>query len=94
MDGDHNMRRCYWVTEMVLHAVFAELDAQRVELEGMLLKPNMVLPGRASAEQVSVHEVANATVQCLLASVPAAVSGIAFLSGARSLSWPRIGCRS
>jgi fructose-bisphosphate aldolase class I len=84
MDGGHDLRRCYWVTEMALHAVFAALYAQRVDLGAMLLKPNMVLPGATSNEQVGVQEVAEATVQCLLASVPAVVPGIAFLSGGQT----------
>ena len=84
MEGSHDLRRCYWVTEMALHAVFDALYAQRVDLEGILLKPNMVCPGAASTEQVGVQEVAEATVQCLLASVPAAVPGIAFLSGGQT----------
>jgi len=84
MDGDHGIQRCYWATELALHAVFHALFAQRVDLTGVLLKPNMVLPGADSAEKDSVQEVALATVQCLLASVPAAVPGIAFLSGGQT----------
>jgi fructose-bisphosphate aldolase class I len=84
MDGDHTLERCRAVTEEVLHAVFDQLHAQHVLLEGMLLKPNMVLPGADCAEQSSVDEVADATVGCLLRAVPAAVPGIAFLSGGQS----------
>ena len=84
MDGDHSMARCAEITEETLHAVFAQLRLQGVLLEGMLLKPNMVLPGQACAHQESVEEVADATVSCLLRTVPAAVPGIAFLSGGQS----------
>jgi fructose-bisphosphate aldolase, class I len=81
MDGDHTLERCREVTEATLHLVFDQLHAQRVLLEGMLLKPNMVLPGEAAADQAGVDAVADATVGCLLRAVPAAVPGIAFLSG-------------
>jgi fructose-bisphosphate aldolase, class I len=81
MDGDHTLERCREVTEETLHVVFAELVRQRVLLEGMLLKPNMVLAGEDAADQGSVDAVADATVECLLRAVPAAVPGIAFLSG-------------
>jgi fructose-bisphosphate aldolase class I len=81
MDGDHSLERCFEVTEEALHSVFGQLYAQGVMLEGMLLKPNMVLPGLSCANQASVDEVAEATVKCLLRTVPAAVPGIVFLSG-------------
>lgn len=81
MDGAHTLARCFEVTEEVLRTVFGQLYTQGVMLEGMLLKPNMVLPGLNSPRQESVDEVADATVQCLLRAVPAAVPGIAFLSG-------------
>jgi fructose-bisphosphate aldolase class I len=81
MDGDHTLERCFEVTEEALHSVFHQLFAQGVMLEGMLLKPNMVLPGLSCAKQNSVEEVAEATVNCLLRAVPAAVPGIVFLSG-------------
>ena len=84
MDGAHTMERCREVTEEVLQTVFHQLYAQRVLLERMLLKPNMVLPGLACPKQESVDEVADATVNCLLRAVPAAVPGIAFLSGGQS----------
>lgn len=84
MDGAHSLQRCAEVTEEVLRTVFNQLHRQRVLLEGLLLKPNMVLPGLASPKQESVDEVADATVTCLLRSVPAAVPGIAFLSGGQS----------
>ena len=84
MDGDHTMERCREVTEEVLRTVFTQLYAQRVMLEGMILKPNMVLPGSTCPTQDTVDAVADATVRCLLRAVPAAVPGIAFLSGGQS----------
>jgi fructose-bisphosphate aldolase class I len=84
MQGDHTLERCRGVTENVLRAVFNQLYNQRVMFEGMILKPNIVLPGLTSPEQPGVDEVADATVQCLLRSVPAAVPGVAFLSGGQS----------
>ncbi|HZK14380.1 MAG TPA: class I fructose-bisphosphate aldolase [Desulfobaccales bacterium] len=81
MDGGHTLERSGEVTEEVLRIVFDQLYTQRVALEGMLLKPNMVLPGLACPQQETVDEVADATVKCLLRAVPAAVPGIAFLSG-------------
>jgi len=84
MDGEHSLDQCYEVTESVLRTVFNQLDSQRVMLEGMILKPNMVLPGLTCPKQETVDEVADATVTCLLRSVPAAVPGIAFLSGGQS----------
>lgn len=81
MDGEHTLPRCYEATEEVLRAVFNQLHGQRVIPESMLLKPNMVLPGLTCAKQDTVDEVADATVGCLLRAVPAAVPGIAFLSG-------------
>jgi len=84
MDGGHDLERCGEATGEVLHAVFNQLYAQRVMLEGMILKPNMVLPGSCCPRQEAVDEVADATVRCLLQSVPAAVPGIAFLSGGQS----------
>jgi fructose-bisphosphate aldolase, class I len=84
MDGDHTLERCGEVTEDVLRAVFDHLCTQRVTLERMILKPNMVLPGLTCPKQQTVEEVADATVRCLLRTVPAAVPGIAFLSGGQS----------
>jgi len=84
MDGDHTMERCFEVTEQVLHTVFNQLYKQGVLLEGMILKPNMIVPGLACEKQESIDEVADATVKCLLRTVPAAVPGIAFLSGGQS----------
>jgi fructose-bisphosphate aldolase class I len=81
MDGEHTLERCCQVTEEVLRTVFNQLHTQRVTLEGMILKPNMVLPGLTCPKQAAVDEVADATVTCLLRVVPAAVPGIAFLSG-------------
>jgi fructose-bisphosphate aldolase class I len=84
MDGDHTLERCGEVTEELLRVVFHELYLQRVQLEGMLLKPNMVLSGLTCPQQTAVDEVADATVECLLRGVPAAVPGICFLSGGQS----------
>jgi fructose-bisphosphate aldolase class I len=84
MDGDHTIERCYETTSWMLKETFQELFYQRVELEGMLLKPNMVLSGKESSEQAGVEEVAQATVRCLREAVPAAVPGIVFLSGGQS----------
>ncbi|HEY3700313.1 MAG TPA: class I fructose-bisphosphate aldolase [Spongiibacteraceae bacterium] len=84
MDGDHTLERCAEVTESVLVAVFRQLYLQRIKLEGMLLKPNMVLPGLNCPVQRSVDEVADATVNCLLRTVPAAVPGVVFLSGGQA----------
>lgn len=84
MDGAHGIERCEAVTAQVLEAVFTELDAHRVLLEGMLLKPNMVIAGKKCTRQSSVQEVAAATIRCLKRYVPAAVPGIVFLSGGQS----------
>ncbi len=84
MDGDHTMQRCAEVTEATLHEIFEQLVAQDVQLEGMILKPNMVVPGLKCPHQNSNEEIADATVHCLLRTVPAAVPGVAFLSGGQS----------
>ena len=84
MAGGHTLGRCGEVTEDVLRAVFRQLSAQRVLLEGVILKPNMVLPGSTCPRQEMADEVADATVRCLLRAVPAAVPGVAFLSGGQS----------
>jgi len=84
MDGQHTLERCRVVTEEVLRVVFDQLRTQCVLLEGMLLKPNMVLPGEGCTDPCSIEAVADATVGCLLRAVPAAVPGIAFLSGGQS----------
>lgn len=81
MDGSHSIERCEEVTGTVLQAVFAALHDQRVRLERMLLKPNMVIAGKDWPHPASVQEVANATLRCLRRHVPAAVPGIVFLSG-------------
>ena len=84
MDGEHTLERCAEITEATLHTVFSQLYRQRVLLEGMILKPNMVLPGKDCPTQAGVEEVADTTVGCLLRAVPAAVPGVAFLSGGQS----------
>ena len=84
MDGDHTLERCDEVTRQVLKAVFDELYEQRVALEGMVLKPNMVISGKGSPKQASVDEVAHRTIAALKATVPSAVPGIAYLSGGQS----------
>jgi fructose-bisphosphate aldolase class I len=84
MDGDHDIDRCYEVTEFVLKETFQELYYQRIRLEGMVLKPNMVVPGKKSAKKASVEEVAEKTVRLLKSCVPSVVPGIAFLSGGQS----------
>jgi fructose-bisphosphate aldolase class I len=82
MDGDHSIDRCYDVTRDTLHTVFGALFDQRVALDGMLLKPNMVIPGKSHGSYpVSPEQVAEYTVRCFRAVVPAAVPGIVFLSG-------------
>jgi len=84
MDGDNDIDRCYDVTQRVLNRTFQELRVQRVALEGMILKPNMAISGKKCAKQASVEEVAEKTVRLLKSCVPAAVPGIAFLSGGQS----------
>jgi fructose-bisphosphate aldolase, class I len=84
MEGDHSLERCTEVTENTLHAVFNQLVAQGIYLEGMILKPNMVAPGKKAAHQNTDDEIADATVRTLLRTVPAAVPGVAFLSGGQT----------
>lgn len=84
MDGDHGIDRCYEVTQRVLNRTFQELRVQRVALEGMILKPNMAISGKKCPKQASVQEVAEKTIRLLRSCVPAAVPGIAFLSGGQS----------
>lgn len=84
MDGDHDIDRCEEVTEFVLKTVFQELYYAKVQPEGMVLKPNMVVPGKKSAKQASETEIAEKTLRVLKACVPASVPGIAFLSGGQS----------
>lgn len=84
MDGEHTLDRCFEVTEEAIRNVFQQLYQQRVLLEGIILKPNMVLPGLDCPTQESVEEVADATIECFQRAVPAAVPGVAFLSGGQS----------
>ena len=84
MDGDHNIEDSFLISEEVLHNVFYELYGQNVELEGMVLKPNMVLSGYNCPEKASVEQVAELTVRVFKRCVPSAVPGIAFLSGGQS----------
>jgi fructose-bisphosphate aldolase, class I len=84
MDGDHDIDRCYEVTQRVLNKTFQELRVQRVAFEGMILKPNMAISGKKAKTRASVDEVAEKTIRLLKSCVPAAVPGIAFLSGGQS----------
>jgi fructose-bisphosphate aldolase class I len=84
MDGDHDIDRCYEVTEFMLKETFQQLYYQRVPLEGIVLKPNMAISGKKAGKRASVQEVAEKTVKMLKACVPGAVPGIAFLSGGQS----------
>ena len=84
MDGDHDMDACYEVTEFVLKETFQELYYQKVQLEGIVLKPNMIVPGKGSKTRATYQEVAERTVRVLKACVPGAVPGIAFLSGGQT----------
>jgi fructose-bisphosphate aldolase class I len=84
MDTDHSIDACYDATARTLQALYAELAVQRVDLEGTLLKPNMVIPGKGNADQASPERIARATLDCLRRHVPAVVPGIVFLSGGQS----------
>jgi len=84
MDGDHDIETCYEVTEVTLRSLFDALYQFNVALEGTILKASMVLPGKSCPEQVSVEEVAEATLMCLKSTVPAILPGIVFLSGGQS----------
>ena len=84
MDGGHTLERCEAVTGAALAVLFEQLEAHRVDLTGIVLKPNMVISGTECKDRAGVQEVAEATVRCLLAHVPEAVPGIAFLSGGQS----------
>ena len=84
LDGSHTVERCQEVTERALRVTFAALFLQRVYLEGMILKPSMVVSGKDCPQQAGVQEVAERTIRCLKRTVPAAVPGIAFLSGGQS----------
>ena len=84
MDGSHSIEKCYEVTNITLREVYYELYNQKVELEGTLLKPNMVIPGKDSNDSYNPSEIAKYTVKCLMDCVPASVPGIVFLSGGQS----------
>ncbi|MDP6852746.1 MAG: fructose-bisphosphate aldolase class I [Candidatus Marinimicrobia bacterium] len=84
MDGDHSIDTCHSVSEKTFRQVFADLDTQNIYLEGMVLKPNMVVSGMDCSHQAGVEEVADRTVECLKATVPSEVPGCAFLSGGQS----------
>ncbi len=84
MDGDHTIERHFEVTERALNIVFGQLFEQRIRLEAMLLKPNMVLAGKDCPKQASVAQAAEMTLRCMLHDVPASVPGIVFLSGGQS----------
>jgi len=84
MEGTHDLQVCFTVTEQVLRTVFSHLYTQGVMLEGVIVKPNMVISGLSCPKQASIDEVADATIQCLRQSVPAAIGGIAFLSGGQT----------
>ncbi len=84
MDADNTIERCYEVTARTLHAVFDELDRQGVALDGMLLKPNMVISGKQCSTQAASAQIAELTIDCFLRHVPAAVPGIVFLSGGQT----------
>ncbi|MCH8109935.1 MAG: fructose-bisphosphate aldolase class I [Chloroflexi bacterium] len=84
MDGDHSIERCFEATEATLREVFYQLGQQGVNLEGMLLKPNMVLSGKDASNRASAEEVAERTITCFKRTVPAAVPGVVFLSGGQS----------
>jgi fructose-bisphosphate aldolase class I len=84
MDGTHTIERCFEVTEETQRALFTQLVLQRVNLEAIILKPNMVVPGKDCPKQESIDTVADATIQCLLQTVPAIVPGVAFLSGGQT----------
>lgn len=84
MNGTHSLQRCYDVSEKVLKTLFNKLYQFRIDLEGIILKPNMIIAGKDCTVQNSIDEVAEASVKCFLTSVPAAVPAIAFLSGGQS----------
>ena len=84
MEGNHSMQKCYDVTELVFKTLFYQLYQYKIDLDGMILKPNMVIAGTESEAQNTIDEVAEATVNCLLSSVPAAMPAVAFLSGGQS----------
>jgi fructose-bisphosphate aldolase, class I len=84
MEGSHALERCFEVSEQLLREVFSQLYSQRVMVEGMILKPNMILPGSTSLDQQTLEKIADAKVNCFLRAVPAAVPAIAFLSDGQS----------
>jgi len=84
MDGDHSIDQCYDATKRTLEALFMQLNLHRIDLPGTLLKTNMVLSGKGAADQASVAEVAERTIECLKETVPAEIPGIVFLSGGQS----------
>jgi len=84
MDGDHTADDCYKKTSEVIKKCFDELLIQEVDLKGVILKPNMILPGSNSSQKISSEEIAELTIKCLISSVPNEVPGIAFLSGGQS----------
>tara|TARA_B100001250_G_scaffold31268_1_gene25630 strand:- start:640 stop:1650 length:1011 start_codon:yes stop_codon:yes gene_type:complete len=84
MDGDHNAKDCLGKTIEVLKKCFEELELHKVDLKGIILKPNMILPGSNCKDKISNHEIAKLTIKCLKESVPSEVPGIAFLSGGQS----------
>jgi fructose-bisphosphate aldolase, class I len=84
MDGDNSLEVCWEVTTRTLHETFDELYEHAVDLKGTLLKPNMVIPGKGAPDQASAERIAQATIDCFLGNVPAAVPGIVFLSGGQS----------
>ena len=89
MEGEHSLERCRVVTEEVLHTVFQQLDTQRVMLEGMILKPNMVLPGLTCPQQNTVEEAADATVNCFLPPSPPLCRGLRSCRAVNPRNWPR-----
>jgi len=84
MDGDHSAKVCYEKTSEVIKKCFEELILNKVDLKGIILKPNMILPGNKSTNKISNEEIAKLTLKCLIDSVPSEVPGIAFLSGGQS----------
>ena len=84
MDGEHNIKKCYEVTSVVLKECYKMLKLHRVNLKGTILKPNMILPGNKSKEKSNTEEIAKMTLKCLKENVPTQVPGIAFLSGGQT----------
>ena len=84
MDGDHSAKDCYQKTSEVIKKCFEELILHKVDLRGIILKPNMILPGNRSKHKISNKDIAELTLNCLKESVPSEVPGVAFLSGGQS----------